>query len=106
MIRLLMIGLSLLIFSGCAAHYHQVHGNDLFLYLNVPNAQKVVFACSLDGYQPHATHKEDGYWVIAVPGREPFRYFYWLDDKFYLPDCRLKESDDFGSQNCVYDPHL
>jgi len=106
MIRQLVLGLALLVTSGCAAHYHQVLGNDVFLYLKEPEAQKVLFACSLDGYQPHAAFKEDGRWVIVVPGRKPFRYFYLLDDRIYLPDCALKESDDFGAQNCIFDPHL
>ena len=104
--RLLMIGAMLLGISGCTAHYHRLHGDDLFLYLNEPDAQKVYFACSLDGYQPHETYKEDGCWVIPIPGREPFRYFYLLDDSVYLPDCRLKEDDDFGTQNCIFDPRL
>jgi hypothetical protein len=66
----------------------------------------VTFACSLDDFKPHDARKVDGRWVVSVPGREPFRYFYVLDGEPFLPPCDLKENDDFGSKNCIFNPHL
>ena len=48
----------------------------------------------------------DGSWQISVPGNESFRYFYMIDGKKFLPDCLLRENDDFGGENCIYSPEL
>ena len=32
--------------------------------------------------------------------------FYIVDGAVYLPQCRLKEQDDFGSANCLYIPGM
>ena len=40
-----------------------------------------------------------------MPAGETFRYFYRVDDTPFVPDCPMKEKDDFGFENCIYDPH-
>jgi len=106
MIRMLPIILTLIVTSGCTAHYYQVQGDTLSMVLEEPGAHEVIFACSLDGFQPHRARNEDGRWVVTVPNNNSFRYYYLLDGSFYLPPCKLKEDDDFGSQNCIYYPQL
>jgi len=106
MIRLLPIVLILTMASGCAVHYYEVQGDTLSMVLDEPGAHEVIFACSLDGFQPHQARNEDGRWVVTVPSHHSFRYYYLLDGSLYLPPCTLKENDDFGSQNCIFNPHL
>ncbi len=66
----------------------------------------MILFCSLDGFEPHETRNDDGRWVVSLPSDSPFRYYYLLDGKMFLPPCRMKEKDDFGSENCIFDPHL
>ncbi|MGD8701108.1 MAG: hypothetical protein PVG51_07060 [Desulfosarcina sp.] len=106
MIRLLLIIGLMLLMTGCATHYYDVKGDTLNLYLNHPDAKKVTFACSLDGFEPHDARKVDGRWMVSVPSQKPFRYYYMLNGELFLPPCKLKENDDFGSKNCIFTPHL
>lgn len=105
MSRLLLIFGSVLLMTGCATHYYEVKGDTLDLYLNHPDAKEVAFAYSLDDFEPHDARKVDGRWVVSVPSQNPFRYYYVLDGKLFLPPCKLKENDDFGSKNCIFTPH-
>lgn len=91
---------------GCATHYYQLQGDTLALYLNRPLAQRVTLACSLDGFQPHEARNVDGRWEVFLPSDHQFRYYYVIDGKVFLPPCQMKENDDFGSENCIFDPHM
>jgi hypothetical protein len=103
--RLLPLAGLMLLTTGCATHYYQVQGDTLAFTWTSPDAQKVTFACSLDDFKPHEARKVDGRWVVSVPSGEPFRYYYVLDGKLFLPPCDLKENDDFGSAKTVFSIH-
>ena len=99
--------ISVWVFTGCASHYYRKNSDTLSLFLEVPDAQQVYFLSSLDGYQPQKAIRVDSRtWQIRAPAQTEFRYFYKVDGKVYLPPCRLREQDDFGSQNCVYIPEM
>ena len=68
--------------------------------------QEVILSCSLDDFEPHEARRVDGRWVVSLPSGSPFRYYYVLDGEMFLPPCQMKENDDFGSANCIFDPHL
>ena len=106
MTRLLLIVCFITLAAGCSTHYYRVKEDILELYLNKPDAERVVFACSLDDFEPHEAHNLDGRWVVSVKHKDQFRYFYMIDGELFLPPCHLKESDDFGSENCIFDPEL
>lgn len=97
---------SMVLMAGCTSHYHEVQGGALVFSLKKPGVKQVIFACSLDGFEPHTAKNMDGKWVVSLPPNEPFRYFYVLDGEIFLPPCRMKEKDDFGFVNCVFDPIL
>ena len=103
---LLVIAVCVLVFSGCANHFYQVHGSDMTLVLKQSKAENVVLACSLDQFKPHPARKVDGRWEVVLPSDKSFKYFYRIDGKLYVPDCPLKENDDFGSETCIFDPRL
>lgn len=94
------------VMTGCTTHYYEKQRDTLVLYLYKPNAQQVLLACSLDGFEPHEARYLDGRWVVDLPSGDPFRYYYILDGKLFLPPCQIRESDDFGSENCIFDPQL
>jgi 1,4-alpha-glucan branching enzyme len=97
---------ALLLVSGCArgSHYRVADGRVTF-YLDLPDAQQVYFAYSLDGFRLHETNKQRaGTWTIAVPADIEFRYFFIVDGVVHLPDCKVREADDFGSENCIFEP--
>lgn len=112
MIRATLIGLltaALLATFGCAAgrHYFYQEDKSVRFYLHAPGAERVFFVSSLDDFTPHPADSIGmGGWTFRLPAAEEFRYFYILDDQIYLPACRYRETDDFGSENCIYRPGL
>jgi len=105
--QILLIAGILLICTGCASHYHLVKGDTVHIYTKRPDAGIVYFCSSLDGYERHRARRVDAKtWEVRLPANGEFTYYYIVDGTVYLPPCRLKEYDDFGSENCVYTPDL
>lgn len=101
-----ILGLVIAALAGCTAHYHRTQGEVVSFFLK-KNAHEVFFASSLDQFILHPTRQNrNGLWQIEVPGAQSFRYFYLVDGALYTPDCRFKEFDDFGTQNCIFIPHM
>ena len=101
-----MVAVSLLS-AGCATHYYRIKSDRVNLYLRLPEAQIVYFSSSLDGFGLYRTKNlESGIWEVAVPETREFTYFYKVDGVIFLPDCKLKEKDDFGDENCIFIPDL
>ena len=95
----------LLLISGCTGRLYRVEDDRVTFYLDLPAAQQVDFAYSLDEFRLHKVKKKQGgTWEIAVPADIEFRYFFIVDGVLYLPGCDLRESDDFGSGNCIFEP--
>ncbi|WP_319405058.1 hypothetical protein [uncultured Desulfosarcina sp.] len=91
---------------GCGTHYYRTDGSNTTLILIKPEAEQVILACSLDGFSPRPAKKVAGYWEVTLPANESFKYFYRVDGELFLPDCPMKENDDFGSKTCIYDPQM
>jgi len=91
--------------GGCSAHYHTIRDGHVDVYLKAPQAQSVSLVVSGDTFeQVQAARTELGDWKVTLIRAREFKYFYLVDGKVYLPDCLLKERDDFGSDNCVFSP--
>jgi len=97
-----------LVLAGCgSSHQYRVKADYLDVLLNQPRAEKVLFASSLDGFQLHPAEKKGGStWTVTVAANQAFTYFYIIDGALFIPSCKLKQLDDFGSKNCVYLPEL
>jgi hypothetical protein len=105
--HLVILMISMLVFSGCASHYYRKNNDTVSIFLNKPDAKRVYFLSSLDGYKPReATRLDNRTWQINMSAKTEFKYFYNVDGAVYLPECPLKEQDDFGSQICIYIPGL
>jgi hypothetical protein len=105
--RLVLLMISMLVFCGCVTHYYRKNNDTLSIFLKKPGAKQVYFLSSLDGYKPRkATRIDSRTWQINTPAKSEFRYFYDVDGAVYLPECPLREKDDFGSQICIYMPGL
>ena len=88
-----------------AAHDYAVNYDKVIFYLNLPGADNVYFAHSRDHYYPHRVRAgKDGRWEFAVTANAEFRYFYFVDGSVYIPECKFRETDDFGSENCIFVP--
>ena len=96
----------LLLLAGCATHTYQRHNGVVTLYLDAPAGRQVALACSRDGFVPRPARRHYGRWEVTLPADSPFRYFYLVDGVVFVPPCRLREKDDFGAENCVFDPGL
>lgn len=94
------------LFQGCAPqHYVTIQANTVNLYLQAPQAENVQFASSADQYTLRkATKNQDGAWLINGLVNQEFQYFYLVDGQLFIPDCRFKQNDDFGTTNCRYLP--
>jgi hypothetical protein len=105
MIRFLS-GILLSLVSGCAPHHFITSKADVVtVYLEAPKASKVIFVSSVDNFREHATQKNaKGLWAIENLTNREFHYFYIVDGRLYVPECRYREKDDFGAANCIYQP--
>ena len=102
-----MVCFSFFGFSGCASHHHRLEHNAVHLYLVKPYAKTVRFVHSTDGYKLHEAQKTDTWtWDVKVPAQGDFKYFYLVDGRPFLPDCKLRERDDFGAENCIYSQEM
>jgi hypothetical protein len=91
--------------GGCAGHYHVIQSDHVDIYLTASQAQSVILVISSDPFQQiQALRDDSGQWRVSLKRLNEFKYFYLVDGQAYLPDCRLKENDDFGSNNCVFSP--
>lgn len=91
--------------TGCSTVPRAKPGNTMTLYLEVNHAASVDFVCSLDQFRSRSMERVDkARWSIRVPDNHSFTYYYMVDGRVHVPDCRLKETDDFGSVNCIYEP--
>jgi hypothetical protein len=105
MIRFLS-GILCILVSGCTPHHFIERQSDVVtVYLDAPDASKVIFVSSVDDFREHATQKNSfGLWAVGNLANREFRYFYIVDGRLYLPECRYKEKDEFGTANCIYQP--
>ena len=92
--------------QGCAPlHYVTIKADTVTLYLQAPQAMRVQFASSADHYTRHeAIRDRNGSWSVNGPKNQEFQYFYLIDGQFFIPDCRFRQSDDFGTTNCRHLP--
>ena len=101
-----MIAVSLL-GAGCATHYYKMNADKVNLYLRMPEAKIVYVSTSLDEFALYRTNKlASGIWEVAMPATREFTYFYKVDGSIFLPDCKLREKDDFGDENCIFIPGM
>ena len=96
---------AVLVAGGCPTHYHTITGGHVEIYLKAPQAQSVILMMSGDSFQQvEAVRTGFGTWKITLNRVHEFKYFFLVDGKVFLPECPLKEKDDFGSDNCVFSP--
>lgn len=96
-----------IVMTGCSSHYYRINGPEVSVYLKKKtDAGNVQFASSIDDYEPREVREVHGYWMITLNSATVFRYFYIVDGFAFIPSCRLKEKDDFGSENCIFEPGL
>lgn len=95
-----------MVLSSCSSHYYTRNGDQLTLHLKNKEAHRVLFYHSLDGFAGQQLRQQNGIWEMTVPAHQPFKYFYRVDNEIFLPSCQLKEKDDFGSKNCIFEPKL
>jgi hypothetical protein len=89
--------------GGCTAHHSMVRNGKVEMYLTAPQAQSVVLVIAGDPFQKVPASRDDaGAWKVTLNHAGEFKYFYLVDNKAYVPDCRMREQDDFGSDNCVF----
>lgn len=77
------------------------------MVLAAPDARSVVLVVSSDPFQEVPARREpSGTWRATLSRKGGFAYFFLVDDAVHLPECPLKERDDFGSTNCVFSPSV
>ena len=106
--RWLAVTLSTLLICSCsAAHFITVESDFITISYKIPEAEKVLFASSIDHFTLHPATKTDrDLWQITIARKERFSYFYIIDGSLEIPDCELKVIDDFGAKNCIFSPGM
>lgn len=88
---------------GCTGHYYRNEADTVRIYLKAPQARQVEMMASFNGFAPlHAERTMCGDWMVAVPNDSSFTYFYRIDGQVSIPDCNIREQDDFGQFNCLF----
>ncbi|MFO7665911.1 MAG: hypothetical protein R6V76_04775 [Desulfobacterales bacterium] len=101
--KIVLVLAAFFVTGGCARHYHSFNNGHIEMYLAAPKAKSVVLVISGDQFrQVQALQDDSGIWKVALNRLNEFKYFYLVDGKAYLPDCLLRENDDFGSNNCIF----
>jgi hypothetical protein len=94
-----------LLITGCADRPYVLDNDQIRLRMKNGEAREVLFSCSLEGFRLQKAMKVDeATWEVVLPDREEFSYFFIVDGKVHLPNCRYREADDFGTYNCLYKP--
>ncbi|MBE0585230.1 MAG: hypothetical protein IH612_15905 [Desulfofustis sp.] len=103
---MVLLPMVLLVLGGCS-HRHSVgrEGDGVMLFLELPAADEVQFASSVDDFHLRPARRDgQGRWVVDGLKNEAFQYFYVVDGTVFVPECRYRQQDDFGTINCVYQP--
>jgi hypothetical protein len=94
--------------AGCAAHsVARGAQGGLDIRLRAPRAQSVVLVVAGgEAFEQFpASPDRLGTWRVSLKRAGEFRYFYLVDGKPFLPECGLREKDDFGAVNCIFAPY-
>ncbi len=89
---------------ACSKHYVKQSEDSLYFYYNGKDAEKVLFYSDINNYAGRSFKKSEGYWIYILNKpveAEEIKFFYKVDGKVYLPECRMKINDDFGGKLCV-----
>ena len=101
--KIVLVLAAFFVTGGCTTHYHAINNGHIEMYLAAPRAQSVFLVISSDPFKKvQARQDNSGMWKVTLNRLNEFKYFYLVDGKVYLPDCPLRENDDFGSNNCVF----
>lgn len=103
-VKLFFVLMVLCCLAGCSKkHFYTINDDSISLFYHNEEAEKVLFASSIDRFAVHSASETDkNLWKISVPLQEEFSYFYIVDGTVTLPECSLRQQDDFGSKNCLY----
>lgn len=71
-------------------------------YFRVKDANSVAFYSSADGFTKNEAVKQRKIWTVTIPESREFTYYLEKDGEIYLPECEMKQQDDFGGTVCVY----
>ena len=88
--------------TGCAAAEFKTEGSVMKGYFRVKDANSVAFYSSSDGFTKNEAVKDGKKWTVTVPKTGEFTYYLEKDGEIYVPDCEMKQQDDFGGTVCVY----
>jgi hypothetical protein len=107
-VKSLLLGLTVfcMIVTSCATHFYKINGQEVTLFLEKSDATNVLFLSSLNHFESQELNQQNGVWEVTLPANIPFRYFYKVDGKIFLPPCPMKEKDNFGSENCIFEKKL
>lgn len=100
--------LSALTTSGCfAQHTVTQMDNEVELYYWLPDARYVFCVTSATDFKrQEAVSDGKGGWLCKIEASAEFSYFFIVDGRNTIPDCTITSRDDFGGDNCIYEPSL
>jgi 1,4-alpha-glucan branching enzyme len=105
-IRLFLLGMVVMTVSGCPYRAVSTGSNDgIRLTIHAPDAHHVTLLSSLNRYESVSMKpNQSGSWEIQLVSDHEFTYFFEVDGKTMLNDCRFTEIDEWGNRICVFIP--
>ena len=77
--------------------------NHIRLTVNAPGARSVDWLSSTNRYKPIPMQPvPSGSWEITVPANQDFEYFFQVDGKILVTNCRWILPDDWGGTQCLH----
>jgi len=101
-LRLVLAAAVLILFSGCASIKVNHAGETMKMSFKT-EAEQLVFFSSSEQYRPIKAEQDGNWWQVTIKDTDNLKYFLKADGKLYLPECKLKEKDDFGGELCLYE---
>jgi len=91
-----------ILICGCATIKVSTKGETMNMSFK-SDAKEVLFYSSANGFAPIKAKKDDKWQIVTIKKTAKMKYFLKADGKIYLPDCKMKEQDDFGGDLCIYE---
>lgn len=103
MLRIFTAVLFTILVTACGRQSIVINGNNITFLLK--NSEKTYFHSSIDGYIPHEMEFKNGKYSysIDIGTNNEIKYFYKDLNGIIKLDCDLREMDDYGQYNCIFE---
>jgi len=97
-----MVSIITLQLLACATLKVKTEGDMLRMSFK-SQANEVEYYSSFNKFMPIKASKNGEWHSVTIKDTAKMKYFLKADGQIYLPDCKIRENDDFGGELCIYE---